>query len=129
MSEHPQTLRDRSPVWVALSEFFLDTELEDCDYRRIARILAQSPYAEDELRQILRFEVYPVCHWNLWPVAGEWAGFNQEWLIASIRPLCGWRPLIRLPCLSWWMIRDHWNAVCRLLSEERTCTTRPRNEA
>ena len=29
-------------------------------------------------------EVYPVCKYNLWSVAGEWAGFDRDWLKAKI---------------------------------------------
>ena len=34
----------------------------------------------DELEAIYRYEVAPVVHGNLKSVAGEWAGFGQEWL-------------------------------------------------
>jgi hypothetical protein len=52
--------------------------LLDRDYR--AKVLAASPYSIDELTQILASEVYPVCRWNLFSFAGEWAGFDPEWL-------------------------------------------------
>src|SRR5437870_3451900 len=35
-------LQHRRPVWEALSELFLDTELQDYDFGFIARILAES---------------------------------------------------------------------------------------
>jgi hypothetical protein len=31
------------------------------------------------------YEVFPVLHPNLISVAGEWAGFDKEWLFESIR--------------------------------------------
>jgi hypothetical protein len=30
--------------------------------------------------QILRDEVFPMCSWNLFSVAGEWSGFDPQWL-------------------------------------------------
>ena len=75
----PQNPHDRRLVWEALSDMFLDT---DASLTRAWRIqqLAQSPYSVGELEQILVEEIYPVLNYNLISVAGEWAGFDQEWL-------------------------------------------------
>jgi hypothetical protein len=62
---------------------FLDTDVS-LDRERRARILAASPYGVSELETILADEVFPVCIWNLFVVAGEWAGFDEEWLAAKI---------------------------------------------
>ncbi len=77
-------LERRRPVWLALSELFLDTSLTPRDLGRIASILARSPYGLDELQRILLWEVYPACRSNLLWIAGEWAGFDPEWLEARI---------------------------------------------
>lgn len=119
MPPSEEQIRQRLPVWVALSDFFLDTELQEDDYERIAATLAASPYPEQELKDILCFEVYPVCKWNLRIVAGEWAGFGEEWVRERIAPRYGKRPLLRLPLLHWWMIRDHWEAVRSRIAAER----------
>lgn len=42
-------LRDRRPVWSALSELFLDTRLLSADLDRIAKSLAASPYSIEKL--------------------------------------------------------------------------------
>jgi hypothetical protein len=69
----------RRPVWEALSTLFLDTDVSlDRAFR--ARVLAESPYSVAELETILADEVFPVCGWNLFGIAGEWAGFDPEWL-------------------------------------------------
>ncbi|WP_176538975.1 hypothetical protein [Rhizobium sp. J15] len=39
----------RLPVWHAMSDLFLDTELQARDYRRIAKVLAGSAYSRAEL--------------------------------------------------------------------------------
>ena len=75
----------RKPVWTAFSNFWLDTELQDSDLQRIARIAAASGYSVAELRDIYLYEVAPVVYHNLLMVAGEWAGFNEKWLHAEAR--------------------------------------------
>ena len=112
-------IEERLPVWEALSEFFLDTELDDAGYNRIADVLASSPYSISEMEGILRHEVYPVLIWNLRNVAGEWAGFDREWLREAIEPRLHKRPRFRLPLLRWWMIRDHWTQVSQLIQRRR----------
>ncbi len=112
-----EMIRDRIPVWSALSEFFLDTELRDDDYRRIAEVLGRSPYSENALWEILRFEVYPPCHWNLLYVAGEWAMFGDDWLMERVAPRCGKRPRFTWPALHLWMFQDHWDKVRAFLRQ------------
>jgi hypothetical protein len=118
----PEMIRERMPVWEALAEFFLDTELQENDYRRIAGILVRSPYSEAELWEILRFEVYPPRHLNLLCVAGEWAFFGEEWLIMRVAPRCGKRPMFAWPLLHHWMFREHWEKVRYLLRAIRIKT-------
>jgi len=76
-------LDHRRPVWEALSDLFLDTDTSLSRSWRIG-ILAASPYSIEELQQILIDEVYPVCRSNLWQIAGEWAGFDLQWLECRI---------------------------------------------
>ena len=66
------------PVWHALSELFVDTELQPTDYRRIADALQASGYSPDELREILADEVAPAFGSNLLSVAGEWVPWSEE---------------------------------------------------
>jgi hypothetical protein len=78
-----QDLSARRPVWEALSDLFLDTDPSSSRQWR-AEQLAASPYTLEQLEFILLDEVYPVCKYNLLSVAGEWAGFDQEWLQSKI---------------------------------------------
>src|SRR5436309_12699108 len=78
----------RRPVWVALSDLFLDTDVR-LYYPFIARTLADSPYSMEELRQILDDEVAPALQTNLLSVAGEWAGFDETWLIDEVTQRLG----------------------------------------
>ena len=79
----PSELEQRRPVWDALSTLFLDTDTALLRPFR-ARVLAASPFSIDELQTILIDEVYPVCSANLASIAGEWAGFDSEWLERAI---------------------------------------------
>lgn len=82
-------LESRTPVWCALSDLFLDTDVSLLR-EFTANTLAKSPYSMDELEDILRFEVYPVCKYNLLSVAGEWAGFDEQWLVDRIHQRRGY---------------------------------------
>lgn len=88
-----EELEIRRPLWIALSDLYLDTEP---DWERVAALCATSSFAISELQRILFDEVHPVVYLNLWSTAGVWDGFDQDWLIESIlsrkRP-----PIFRLP--------------------------------
>ena len=76
-------LANRRPVWDALSDMFLDTDVA-LSRRWRASVLAESAYSIDDLETILINEVYPICKYNLLSIAGEWAGFDQQWLEEEI---------------------------------------------
>lgn len=122
-----QDIENRRPVWRALSELFLDTELQDNDFSCIARTLAKSPYTLAEIERILFREVYPVCIPNMLSVAGEWAGFDFEWLEESIlRHTKRSRALGSILHPHRWMIRDDWNRVKELYSRRSDDAGGPR---
>ena len=122
----------RRPVWLALSDLFLDTDVSLFQEAN-ARLLAASPYSLEELDTILREEVYPACSFNPWSVAGEWAGewagFDPDWLEGRIcrgdaPPRPWWRRWPRYLSLGWrWPTRlpaewSDWRAeVIRLRAE------------
>lgn len=79
-----QSLMDeRLPVWTALSELFLDTELQEDDIARIVAVLERSPYSAREVETILKTEVSPAFAANLLSIAGEW----QPWQEAQVREI------------------------------------------
>jgi hypothetical protein len=73
-------VEQRLPVWHALSELFLDTELQSADYARIGDQLRRSGYSAEELHRIYRSEVVPAFIADLYPfdVAGEWLPWSAE---------------------------------------------------
>ncbi|MEO5560591.1 MAG: hypothetical protein ABIO49_11855 [Dokdonella sp.] len=73
----------RRPVWLALSDLYLDNE-----YRSFVRVasreLARSTYTPDELRTILFDEIHPILAHNLCVTTGVWERFDQVWLAECI---------------------------------------------
>jgi hypothetical protein len=67
----------RLPVWCALSDAFLDTELDAHTYRHMAEVIRTQGFTAAEAEAIFREEVAPAFAYNLWSVAGEWAGWPE----------------------------------------------------
>lgn len=82
---------ERRLIWKALSELYLDTELQDSDFRDIVSILLKSPFTFEEIREIDQYEVFPVLFFNLLNPAGQWAGFEEERLVKNILSWLGSR--------------------------------------
>jgi hypothetical protein len=77
-------IKDRKPIWIALSNLYLDTELQDSDYNDMVSKFIESPYSLNEIKKINKHEVFPVLKTNLISVAGVWEGFDEAWLINKI---------------------------------------------
>jgi hypothetical protein len=110
-------IEQRKPIWAALSEFYLDTELQDSDFLHIAFTIIESPYALEEVKTINKYEVFPVLQGNLLSPAGEWAGFDQDWLAEKIIYLLGRKSKINKIAteitypLFKWMFRSYWKKL------------------
>jgi hypothetical protein len=83
LSFSPEELEKRKPVWIALSDLFLDTDVR-MSYVHIACVLAESDYSLEGLYKILDKEVTPALQHNLLDVAGDWAGFPDDWVVETI---------------------------------------------
>jgi hypothetical protein len=117
MSTVPEDLARRRPVWEALSDLFLDTELTEAFYRFIARKVVESGYNPEEIRNILWDEVFPVIEFNLRHPAGVWDGFRVEWLEEKILGPGGRQTAAQQPGTAR-IIREAWSEVCRYLPSE-----------
>ena len=109
-------------LWIALAElFFLDTDPDEKNFLRVADLLRQSKWSREQTQEILIKYIAPNAGKNLgflvYPVIGEWAGFDQDRLCDQIkrskamrakRP--GWYFLIS----DWWCKR-----ILRRLGVER----------
>lgn len=75
-----EEIQNRIPVWCALAQLFLDTELHPADFARIAAVIFQAGLSAEEAEKILNQEVAPAFTSNLLNVAGEWAGWSDEFI-------------------------------------------------
>jgi hypothetical protein len=81
--ENPLNEKRREEVWYALSEAFIDDEV---DYAWIADKIGEID--KDRLRQIFFEEVAPYCGPNLMTaIPPIWAGFDREKLVAVIHEM------------------------------------------
>lgn len=124
-TDAPPDIEARTPVWAALSDLYLDTDVARF-YDHIVETLAASPYPLDELERILFREIHPALYPNLLSVAGEWAGFDEDWLTArilAIRVQSSWRH-----CASRLFereIRDIWRQLAPRITNRRDRATTP----
>ena len=114
-------ISNRIAVWTALSEFYLDTELDTEDFIRIYKIFQDSKLTLDEIKKIDMYEVFPLLQGNLLMPAGEWAGFDESWLNKECtKRYSRSRFLIyRLYCKIfnlnfYWMRKRYWIAIEKL---------------
>jgi len=115
-------IEKRKPVWNAISDFYLDTELQPSDYERIAAEFIKSGKTIQQIKEIDFYEVFPVLKGNLMSVAGEWGGFNKNWLNENCEKMylkrknIFFRLKIKLSHVFWfWMRKDHWKEIENLL--------------
>lgn len=110
----------RIPVWIALSDLYLDTDVT-LSYDYIVRTLIASPYSPDELHEMLMYDVHPVLYPNLLSMAGEWGGFEEAWLIERIlvvRKQPRWRRRF-----TQWFVRDigvQWRTLTPMIVAARS---------
>ena len=81
----PQDDEARQRIWIALSELFLDNELDAGDIDRLAEVVRESGVGRAELTHIFRYELSPFLGPNLWNVAGEWVAFDEEQVVIEAR--------------------------------------------
>lgn len=104
---------DRPPVWIALADLFLDTDVRP-EFPRIAQTLAASPYTAKQLADIYHYEVKPVFWAN--GFAGEWAGWDPGQVVR----LCAPREGRRFALSRWVTIMDRdFLEVMRLVEDQR----------
>ena len=116
-------IEGRKPIWIALSDFYLDTELQESDFRHIAFKIIESPYSFQKVKEINKYEIFPVLQANLMSVAGEWAGFQEEWLINSIKESLAKRNTVKKIGIESsyltlkWMCKDYWEKLEKVYNE------------
>jgi len=116
----------RRPVWIALSELYLDTELQPADRQLISDAIVDSGYTIDDIEHILCRELGPVLGMNMLSAAGEWEAFDPDWLVSTVlQRLTSWRH--HLPSFTAFsMIQDQWEPIRHLVETKQA--TSPRSE-
>lgn len=122
------TITARRPLWGALSELWLDTELDDADLDRIASVMDASGLSLDQLRSVYLHEVAPVVYRNLLSVAGASDGFDESWLaeriVVNLRDaprrirFMAWFPLTRRRMT--YATERPWESLCKRVLKKRT---------
>lgn len=112
-------------MWIAVSDLWRDTELQDYEIEHIAEALVESRYTKDELHEIYAFEVAPLVWGNLMTaVPTVWAGFNEDWLAGEIlrvierqRRSAAYRYYVRSPIGKWMRtaaVKEDWLKVLKV---------------
>ena len=84
----------RRPLWIALSDLFLDTEMPEIHYRGIREAALSGGFATNEVKAILTDEVAPAVGANLLQIAGEWAMFDPDWVVDQVSDRVAGRPVV-----------------------------------
>lgn len=70
-------------VWVSMADHFLDTETRQ-DLPITALRCVEAGLSPMAARDVWQHEVSPAVGFNSFIVAGEWAGWDEDWLVARI---------------------------------------------
>ncbi len=97
-------------IWIQLAElFFLDTEMDDLDFKNMADILNLNDWSKQKTEQVLIEYITPVAGANvgylLWPVIGEWSGFSPDPMVRDIEKIISKRqskPKYYFLISDWW---------------------------
>lgn len=84
MSLSQEEVQKRIPLWLAISQLYIDNEVGEYDFNRIVGEILKNDFSFDEAEKILIEEVAPVCCWNLYATAGVWTAFDEEDLVNKI---------------------------------------------
>lgn len=122
----PQEVACRLPVWVTLSELFVDNEITAAHLALMAQTLGASGYSRAELHDILRDEVAPVFGVNLRSVAGNWTGWRDDDVRELVlEHLANQRHWVPKRFLRWWrehslgLVKPEWQQVLALLPDSK----------
>ncbi len=115
--DQPDIKGKRRPLWVALSDLCLDTEITDNTVCYIARTIHDQGFTLEEAEYIAFYEVFPPLYVNMLSVAGVWSGFNEVWLEEQIVRWrkSGWRRFLATILQGTYRraLHDDWQRVVR----------------
>jgi hypothetical protein len=101
-----------------LSELFLDVRVTPHDHFIIAKRLRELDLPINAIEYMLRYEIFPVLWTNFLNITGEWAGWDEDWLVDQVGK---WREnpgnlLYKGWLWLWWRfyedyLMEHWNGI------------------
>lgn len=114
----PAELAQRRPLWDAMSDLFLDTEVRFF-IPSVVRVCATSHYTVEQLERIFWVEVFPLGIGNLLQVAGEWGMLKLDEAALVRRAEAGRSPTVS-KLVSGWMVAHEWDGVRTLVEVLRS---------
>ncbi|MEJ5051142.1 hypothetical protein WH221_15030 [Chryseobacterium culicis] len=121
----PEFFEERKLVWLALSDLYLDTELQEWQFQYITGIFLKSPFNLEMIKKIDQYEVFPVLFSNLLNPAGEWAGFEEKRLVKNIMTWMEFRSkldILAIKCIYpiyESVNRDYWKRLEEIYNQTR----------
>ncbi len=99
-----------------MADTFLDTELTPDGYRHIADVIVKARYSAAEAETIYREDVAPAFAANLMSVAGEWAGWSEDYVRERVLEKRGSRVwMITIRFFMGEDIEEEWSRIAALL--------------
>jgi hypothetical protein len=71
-------------AYTILSELFLDTEHTQLELNHLTSSLRPLGIPVLTLEHVLRYDLFPILSPNLLSIAGEWQGFDEDWLLQQV---------------------------------------------
>jgi hypothetical protein len=127
-----EEIEKRKPLWLALSDLWLDTEPTELTYQAIVREISNLGYSFETAEKIMAEEVAPVVYSNLFNIfpGGTWDGFDADWLNKAIIQSLEkqekntiyrtWTRSSAGKFVMTNMVRDDWRKVARLYQSSST---------
>jgi hypothetical protein len=107
MSTADQVTQEERQAYMILSELFLDTEHTPLKLHFLSRSLRGLGIPTATLQHMLRHDLFPILYPNLLSITGEWAGFDEDWLLQKVQDrrsgVGGWMKSI-VDGVAWYLI-------------------------
>jgi hypothetical protein len=90
-----QLTQQEKQAYTILSELFLDTEHTQLELNYLTSSLRPLGIPVLTLEHMLYYDIFPILSPNLLSIAGEWQGFDEDWLLQQVQarrsgPGSGW---------------------------------------